>query len=377
MRQEGRVSGAVSRRPAPRPLRPRSLAVPSCPTGPIAAFLGLALTGAAMPAPAHPPIVIAHRGASGYLPEHTLAAYELAVRLGADYIEPDLVITRDGVLVARHENEIGGTTDVAERFPERRTTKVVDGERVSGWFAEDFTLAELKTLRARERLAFRSQERNGEFEVPTWEEILDLAERLARETGRPVGLYPETKHPSYFRALGLPLEEPLLEALHRRGFRDAASPVFIQSFEVGNLRWLRERTGLRLIQLLEDDGAPWDLKAAGDPRTYADLATEGGLREIARYATGIGPHKRRIVSLDASGHLGEPTTLVADAHAAGLLVHPWTFRSEASFLHAAYGGNPVAELLQFLRLGVDGVFADFPDVAVRARDALAGRVVPP
>lgn len=306
------------------------------------------------------------------MPEHTLAAYELAVHQGADYIEPDLVSTRDGALVARHENEIGGTTDAAERFPARRTTKQVDGIQVTGWFTEDFTLEELKTLRARERLPFRSQARNGEFEVPTLEEILDLVARLERDTGRRIGLYPETKHPSYFRGLGLSLEEPLLAALHARGYAGAGDPVFIQSFEVGNLRWLRERTGLRLIQLLDDQGAPWDLRAAGDPRTCADLATPAGLRDIAAWADGIGPNKRLIVPAATGGGLGEPTTLVADAHAAGLLVHPWTFRNEASFLHAAYGGDPAAELRQFLRLGVDGVFADFPDVAVRARSDLAG-----
>jgi glycerophosphoryl diester phosphodiesterase len=334
----------------------------------------LALASLAMSSPAVPslqpqrPLVIAHRGASGYLPEHTLAAYELAVEQGADYIEPDLVITRDGVLIARHENEIGETTDAGTRYPERRTTKLVDGEEVTGWFAEDFSLAEIKTLRARERLAFRSQARNGEFEVPTFEEILDLVARLERQHGRRIGLYPETKHPSYLRRIGLPLEEPLLAALHGQGYRTAGDPVFIQSFEVGNLRDLHSRTGLRLIQLLDETGAPWDFEASGDPRTYADMATPAGLREIASYAAGIGPHKRLIVPQDAGGRLASPTTLVADAHAAGLQVHPWTFRNEALFLHRDYAGNPLAELRQFQDLGVDGVFADFPDVAVRARD---------
>jgi len=312
------------------------------------------------------PLVIAHRGASGYLPEHTLAAYELAVRQGADYIEPDLVITRDGVLIARHENEIGGTTDVAVRFPERRAARVVDGDTVTGWFAEDFTLAEIKSLRARERLAFRDRSHDGRHEIPTLTEVLDLVARLEAETGRRIGLYPETKHPTYFRSIGLPLEEPLLEALHARGYRTAADPVFIQSFATGNLRMLRSRTGLRLIQLLDDSGAPWDLRSAGDPRTYADLATAAGLREIASWADGIGPHKRLIVPLGAEGSLGSPTALVAEAHAAGLLVHPWTFRSEAAFLHPAYRGDPQAEMRQFLALGVDGIFTDFPGVAVGA-----------
>lgn len=333
------------------------------------ALAGLAMSSPAVPTPQpQPPIVIAHRGASGYLPEHTLAAYQLAVEQGADFIEPDLVITRDGVLIARHENEIGETTDAAARFPDRRTTRLVDGGEVTGWFAEDFTLAEIKTLRARERLAFRSQARNGEFEVPTFLEILDLVAQLEREHGRRIGLYPETKHPSYFRRIGLPLEEPLLDALHGRGYRTAEHPVFIQSFEVGNLQDLGTRTGLRLIQLLDEKGAPWDFVASGDPRTYADLATPAGLREIARYAAGIGPHKRLIVPQDPVGSLGSPTTLVSDAQAAGLQVHPWTFRTEALFLHRDYAGDPLAEFRQFLDLGVDGVFADFPDVAVRARD---------
>jgi glycerophosphoryl diester phosphodiesterase len=338
------------------------------------ALAAIALASLAMSRPAvpslqpHRPIIIAHRGASGYLPEHTLAAYELAVEQGADYIEPDLVITSDGVLIARHENEIGETTDVSVRFPDRQTTKVIDGEDVTGWFAEDFTLAEIKTLRARERLAFRSQARNGEFEVPTFEEVLDLVARLEQQHGRRIGLYPETKHPSYFRRLGLPLEELLLEALHGAGYRTALDPVFIQSFEVGNLRDLRSRTGLRLIQLLDETGAPWDLVASGDPRTYADLTTPAGLREIASYAAGIGPHKRLIVPQAAGGGLESPTTLVADAHVVGLAVHPWTFRTEALFLHRDYAGDPLAELRQFLDLGVDGLFADFPDVAMRARD---------
>lgn len=338
------------------------------------ALAAIALVSFAMSSPATPsvqpqrPLIIAHRGASGHLPEHTLAAYQLAVEQGADYIEPDLVITRDGVLIARHENEIGETTDVGIRFPERRTTRLVDGEEVTGWFAEDFTLAEIKTLRARERLAFRSQARNGEFEVPTFEEILDLVARLERQHGRRIGLYPETKHPSYFRRIGLPLEEPMLDALHGAGYRTAQDPVFIQSFEVGNLQDLRRRTGLRLIQLLDEQGAPWDFVASGDPRTYADLTTPAGLREIASYAAGIGPHKRLIVPQASDGHLGSPTSLVRDAQAIGLQVHPWTFRNEASFLHRDYAGDPLAELRQFLGLGVDGVFADFPDVAVAARD---------
>lgn len=309
------------------------------------------------------PLVIAHRGASGYRPEHTLAGYELAVAQGADYIEPDLVSTRDGVLVARHENEIGGTTDVAARFPGRRTRKVIDGTVVEGWFTEDLTLAELRSLRARERLPFRSHREDGLHPVPTLDEILDLVARLELATGRRVGIYPETKHPSYFRGIGLPLEEPLLAALHARGYRSAGDPVFIQSFEVGNLRDLRQRTGLRLVQLLEDSGGPWDQVAAGTGVTYAGMTTPEGLRQIAGYADGIGPNKRLLVPLADGGGLAPATTLVSDAHRAGLLVHPWTFRSEASFLHESYAGDPGAEIRQFVGLGVDGVFADFPDLA--------------
>jgi glycerophosphoryl diester phosphodiesterase len=311
-------------------------------------------------------IVIAHRGASGHRPEHTLESYALAVTQGADFIEPDLVMTRDGVLVARHENEIGGTTDVADRFPGRRATRWIDGAEVAGWFTEDFTLEELKTLRVRERLPFRSAAWDGQLEIPTIDEVLDLVTQPAQSTGKPVGIYPETKHPSYFRSIGLPLEEPLLEALHRRGYGGPDDPVFIQSFETGNLRWLRERTGLRLVQLLDETGGPWNLQSAGDPETFREMTTPAGLQRIVGYADAIGPHKRLILPLATDGSLGTATDLVADAHAAGLAVHPWTFRSDPAFLHEAYGRDAAAELRQFAGFGVDGVFADFPDVAVQA-----------
>ena len=296
------------------------------------------------------PIVIAHRGASGYRPEHTLAAYELAIDLGADFIEPDLVATKDGVLIARHENEISETTDVAKRaeFASRRTTRQIDGREVTGWFTEDFTLAEIKTLRVKERLPFRNQEYNGRFSVPTFEEVLALARR------RNVGVYPETKHPTYFRSIGLPLEEPLLAILEAAGYRDRNAPVFIQSFEVGNLKELRKKTAVPLIQLLEQ-GQPYDLA------------------EIAGYADGIGPDKRLIVPADGAGRLQAPTSLVDDAHLAGLLVHPWTFRSDRQFLAAEYGGDPGKEYDQFFSLGVDGVFSDFADTAVHARDRRSRR----
>ncbi len=316
------------------------------------------------------PIVIAHRGASGYRPEHTLASYELAIGMGADFIEPDLVATKDGVLIARHENEISETTDVAGRqeFAARRAVKEIDGHEVAGWFTEDFTLAEIKTLRARERLPFRDQAFNDRFEVPTFAEVLELARRKSDETGRTIGVYPETKHPSYFRSLGIPLEEPLLSALADEGYRGRTAAVYIQSFEVGNLRELRKLTDLPLIQLLEAEGQPWDFTVAGDSRTYRDLATPAGLAEIATYADGIGPNKRMIVPAGPGGRLLPPTSLVEDAHRAGLLVHPWTFRSDGSFLAAEYEGDPEREYGQFFSIGVDGLFSDFSDTAVRARE---------
>ncbi|HEX7182191.1 MAG TPA: glycerophosphodiester phosphodiesterase [Thermoanaerobaculia bacterium] len=314
------------------------------------------------------PIVIAHRGASGYRPEHTLAAYELAIDLGADFIEPDLVSTRDGVLIARHENEISKTTDVASRpeLSDWRRMKRIDGIEVTGWFAEDFTLAEIKTLRARERLASRDPSFDGRFEIPTFEEVLELAARKSRETGRTIGVYPETKNPTYFRSIGLPLEEPLLAALEAAGYRGRNAPVYIQSFEVGNLRELRKRTDLPLIQLLDTQGGPWDLAAEG--RTYRDLSAPDGLAGISEYADGIGPNKRLIVPVSPDGRLHPATSLVAEAQRAGLLVHPWTFRNDPPFLAYEYRGDPAREYEQFLALGIDGLFSDFPDTAVRVRD---------
>lgn len=300
------------------------------------------------------PLVIAHRGASGYRPEHTLAAYELAIELGADFIEPDLVSTRDGVLIVRHENEISETTDVAGRpeFRDRRQIKRIDGRDVQGWFTEDFDLAEIKTLRARERLDSRGHSYDGRWEIPTFQEVVDLA----RRTG--AGIYPETKHPSYFRSIRLPLEEAMVDALHSAGYRGPGAPVFLQSFEVGNLRDLRQRTDLRLVQLLEADGKPWDAR-----RSYREMAAPAGLREIAAYADAIGPDKRLIVPAGPDGRLLPPTSLVADAHRAGLAVHPWAFRSDPPFLAPEYEGDPAREYRQFRDLGVDGVFSDFPDHA--------------
>jgi glycerophosphoryl diester phosphodiesterase len=335
--------------------------------------------------PAAHPLVIAHRGASGYRPEHTLAAYQLAIDMGADYIEPDLVSTRDHVLVARHENEISGTTDVATRpeFADRRRTKVVDGVSIAGWFTEDFTLAELKRLRAKERIPDLRRHNtlyDGRYQVPTLQEVIDLARRAGTQRHRTVGVYPETKHPTYFRSIGLPLEEPLVRTLRRNGLAHRRAPVFVQSFEVGNLRRLNRMIDVPLVQLVDATGAPYDLRAAGDPRTYADLVTRRGLAGISRYADGVGPAKAWIVPRDAAGRLLAPTSLVRDAHAAGLLVHTWTFRNENTFLPldfrrgtdpAAYG-DAFAEYELFFSLGVDGVFSDQADTAVAARGERAG-----
>ncbi|MEU5788044.1 glycerophosphodiester phosphodiesterase [Micromonospora purpureochromogenes] len=334
----------------------------------------------------HRPIVIGHRGASGYRPEHTLEAYRLAIRMGADYIEPDLVSTKDGVLVARHENEISGTTDVSTRpeFAGRKATKTIDGVAVTGWFTEDFTLAELKTLRAKERLPqvrVANTAFDGRFEVPTFQEVIDLARAESRNRGRTVGVYPETKHPSYFAAIGLPLEEPLVATLKANKLTHRNDPVFVQSFETANLRKLDALIDVPLVQLLDAAGRPYDFTAAGDARTYADLATPAGLAWIAGYADGVGLNKNLIVPRDATGKLRAPTTVVRDAHRERLVVHAWTFRAENQFLPADFriGADPnargdiTAEYELFYGLGLDGVFADQPDTAVAARAGLAAR----
>jgi glycerophosphoryl diester phosphodiesterase len=311
--------------------------------------VALSLMLAAFAAAPPRPLIIGHRGASGHRPEHTLASYRLAAEMGADFVEPDLVSTKDGVLIARHENEIGATTDVASKFPDRKTTKTVDGQSIAGWFTEDFTLAEIKTLRAKERLAFRSHEFDGRFGVPTFDEVIDLAQEMGKELGRPIGIYPETKHPTYFRGIGLPIEEKLLASLTAHGWNRRDAPVFIQSFESGNLRELRKKTGVRLMQLV----------------TTAASVDAAGLKDIAGYADAIGPEKRLIVPVGPDGSLLPPTDLVTRAHALGLLVHVWTLRIDKEFLPAGYHGRAEAEFEQFRTLGVDGLFTDFPDVAAR------------
>ncbi|MEY4574815.1 MAG: Glycerophosphoryl diester phosphodiesterase [Pseudomonadota bacterium] len=315
-------------------------------------------------------IIIAHRGASGERPEHTIASYTLAIEQGADYIEPDLVLTKDGVLVARHENEISETTNIAEKreFADRKTSKTIDGENKTGWFTEDFTLDELKTLRAKERLPQLRKDNmafDRQFEIPTFEEILTLAK------AHNVGVYPETKHPSYFASIGLPHEAPLLALLTRFGHVTKDAPIFIQSFEVENLKALRPKTKLRLIQLMDDTGSPADRSDL----TYKQMATAEGLKIVATYADGIGPNKAMVIPRTLIGNLGTPTTLVADAHKVGLAVHPWTFRRENYFLPLAQKsgvdprgiGDVQTEMKAFLATGIDGIFSDNVAEAVSAR----------
>lgn len=342
------------------------------------------------------PIVIGHRGAAGYLPEHTLESYALAVELGADYIEPDLVATKDGHLIARHEPNIINTTDVATRpeFAGRRRMAVIDGAAEEGFFASDFTLAEIKTIRAKQAFAERPQQFNGKFNIVTLEEIIALAKRKSDETGRTIGIYPETKHSTYHQKIGLPLEKRLVDTLDKAGWNRRGAPVFIQSFEQANLKQLRKMTPLPLIQLIDADDVnadgslaynapfdrPYDWTVSGDPkllaRTFGYLVTDAGLKEVATYADGIGPWKRYIVSTVAAGlpgpgeaslKLTQPTDVIARAHKAGLLVHAYTFRNEQRRLASDYAGNPVNEYLQFYKLGIDGVFSDFADTAVAAR----------
>lgn len=323
-------------------------------------------------APYSTPLVIAHRGACGLFPEHTLAAYQQAIREGADFIEPDVVSSKDGVLVVRHENNLAETTDVAQKFPARKRSKTIDGQRVSGWFSEDFTLKELKTLRAKQRFAFRPQQHNGQYPIPTLEEVLQLLNQHQQTTGRRIGIYPETKHPSYSRALGLPLEEKLLALLRGYGYASAADPVFIQSFEVSNLQKLNQMTSIRLIQLLDSEGQPADFVLRKDRRTYRDLATPAGLQFVSTYADGVGPPKQMLAKRNAVKILSS-TGLVEAAHQQGLAVHPWTFRSEAAFLDPFFGNDPAAEYRFFYQLGVDGVFSEFPALARQIREELENR----
>ncbi|MFF4595079.1 glycerophosphodiester phosphodiesterase [Amycolatopsis sp. NPDC001319] len=362
----------------------------------VLALSGLALLGVASlaigPATAAPqqvagaaahrhddPVIVGHRGAPGYRPEHTLASYELAFRMGVDFVDVDLVPTKDGQLVARHEPEIGGTTDVADHkeFASRKTTKTVDGVSMTGWFTEDFTLAELKTLRAKERIPENrpnNQLYNGRFQIATYQEVIDLTRRLSKELHRTLGTYPEVKHSTYFSSIGNPTEPKLVAFLNRNGLNRADAPVIIQSFEVANLKELHKQVRVPLLQLTEASGAPADFVAAGDKRTYADIVTPAGLREVAKYAKYLGPDKAQIIPRDASDNLGKPTSLVADAHRVGLKVQPYTFRNENPFLPANLRssasptafGNVFAEEAAFLKAGVDGFFADQADTALES-----------
>ncbi|WP_426507775.1 glycerophosphodiester phosphodiesterase [Dactylosporangium sp. McL0621] len=329
------------------------------------------------------PLVIGHRGASGHRPEHTLASYRLAIDLGADFIEPDLVPTKDGQLVARHENEIGGTTDVSTRpqFASRKTTKTVDGVAVTGWFTEDFTLAELKALRAVERLAtVRAHNTiyNGLFQVPTFQEVIDLAREEGRRVGRTIGVYPETKHPTYFNSIGLALEPLVARVLKRNGLAGRNAAVFLQSFEPTSIKKLRGLVDTPSVVLLDAAGQPFDFRTSGDPRTWADLAKPAGLDYLKAFTDGVGATKNLVIARDAAGNLLQPTPLIADAHVRGLKVHAWTFRNENQFLplNLRTGedpnawGNILEEVRVFLAAGLDGVFADYPDTAVLARDLL-------
>lgn len=353
------------------------------------------------------PLVIGHRGTAGYLPEHTLESYALAIELGADYIEPDLVATKDGHLIARHEPNMIATTNVASLplFASRKRTLVVDGVSEEGFFASDFTLAEIKTLRAVQPAGERDQGFNGRFQIPTFDEVIELAKRKGAEEGRTIGVYPETKHPTLHRNLGLALEDRLLQVLQRHGWNHRGAPVFIQSFEQANLKYLRSRTSVRLVQLIDADDVaidgsityaapfdrPYDWAVAGRVGTFGDLLTPAGLAEVRTYADGIGPWKPYLISsacitvvagrcadVNGDGLVNEgdrqllaPSAVVANAHKAGLLVHPFTFRNEQRRLASNYKGNPVNEYLAFYELGVDGLFTDFTDSAVVARALFA------
>lgn len=313
------------------------------------------------------PLIIGHRGACGHRPEHTLESYKLAIAMGADFVEPDLVSTKDHILIARHENEISGTTDVEIKFPNRKTTKTIDGHQVTGWFTEDFTLQEIKTLRAKERLAFRDHSFDGKFEIPTFEEILTLVKAESKKLKKTIGVYPETKHPSYFQSINLNLEEPLIESLNKFKLNDAKSFVFIQSFELTNLKKMKKMTPLPLVYLIDDpEIVPYDHVLAKDKRTYMDMLKPENLKEISLTASGIGPYKRYILPSDSTNHALAPTKLIDEAHAVGLKVHPYTFRSETKYLLADYNNDPSAEYYEFFKLGVDGLFTDFPDAAVKA-----------
>lgn len=327
-------------------------------------------------------IVIGHRGASGYTPEHTLGSYALAITMGADYVEPDLVMTKDGYLVARHENEISQTTDVAQHpeFESRHRTQTIDGQELTGWFTEDFTLCELKTLRAVERIPEirpGNARMDGAFEIPTFQEIIDLVKSMQRSQSRVIGIYPEIKHSTHFQSVGLPMEGPVVLTFFMNGYWSSRDPVYIQSFEVSNLKQLSRFTSLKLLQLFDEKSIqPYDQVVLGTNLTYGDMATAEGLKEVAKYASAVGPDKIYIIPRDENNRLGAVSSFVEDAHAVDLKVHPYTFRAENAFLPAEFqsdDASPTAigsldkELKAYFDAGIDGVFSDQPDKAVRAR----------
>ncbi|MFJ1667809.1 glycerophosphodiester phosphodiesterase [Streptomyces bottropensis] len=332
------------------------------------------------------PTIIAHRGASGYRPEHTLGSYQLALDMGAHVIEQDLVPTKDGHLVCRHENDITGTTDVSAHpeFADRKATKVVDGVTYTGWFTEDFTLAELKTLRAKERIPGNRQENtlyDGRWEIPTFEEVLRWADKEGRKRGERVWLHVETKHPTYFRKLGLGLEEPLAKLLRKYDRHKKNAPVFLQSFEPSSIQRLNDLVDSPLVVLLSGAATrPWDFVEAGDPRTVADLVKPAGLAWIASFANGIGPTLDLIIPRDAGGNLTTPTTLVADAHTKNLILHPYTMRNENTFLPANFRrgtdpnayGDAFGAFKVYFDTGIDGIFTDNADTGLLARADFVG-----
>lgn len=377
-----------------------------------AAVLSLAACGTTGPSAnqlltldGQPPLVIAHRGASGYLPEQTLESYARAIELGADVIEMDLVSTKDGVLIARHDPNLAISTDVAKhaRFASRKKTIQVDGETQTGWFSNDFTLAEIKTLGGISTDPERPQEFNGKFKIPTFQEIIDFAKAKSKETGRTIAIYPETKNPTYFRDLGMPMEDKVIAAINAAGWNSKTAPIYVQSFEPGSLKYMKSKgLNTRLIQLIDGDGIdmktgamtyavpvdrPYEWTKAGDKRNFDVMVTPAGLAEIKTYADGIGPWKRYIVSVkgtvgadgkvvdvnkdgkinDADATSTAPTTLIADAHKAGLFVHPFTFRNESRRLASDYNKDGKNEYAVYYKLGVDGVFTDFTDTARAAR----------
>jgi glycerophosphoryl diester phosphodiesterase len=313
-------------------------------------------------------LIIGHRGASGYRPDHTLESYQLAIDQGADFIEADLVITKDGVLICRHDCDLGPSTDVAQRFPDRKRTADIDGETIEGWLAHDFTLAEIKTLRARQPLTFRDRSFDGKFQVPTFEEQLKLVKSANQKREQPVGIIPEIKHSTYHAKLGLPIEERLLPLLSKYGYTTPESPCVIQSFEVANLKALSRQTRVRLLQLIGGPmDIPGDILAAGGKTTYADLVSREGLAEIAKYAWAIGPSKANALPVGADGQLTNVAPCLDEAKRAGLKVIVHTFRNEPQYLARDYKGDPAKEYQRWFEIGADAVFTDFPDTAHAAR----------